>query len=119
RRDQDGARSGQYADGGTGRRRRRVFERRRNGADGRDWTDVPHALGARQPLICSKAGPVSSPHTLELHSMHSARRILTIAATIGMAVAPMVHAQTYPTGNDPRNGLKPGVYDAGTAAEGL
>lgn len=51
--------------------------------------------------------------------MHSARRILTIAATIGMAVAPMVHAQTYPTGNDPRNGLKAGVYDAGTAAEGL
>ena len=28
-------------------------------------------------------------------------------------------AQTYPTGNDPRNGLKPGRLDAGIAASGM
>src|SRR5205823_2114885 len=31
----------------------------------------------------------------------------------------MARAQTYPTGNDPRNGLKPGMYDAGEAAQGM
>jgi hypothetical protein len=28
-------------------------------------------------------------------------------------------AQTYPKGNDPRDGLKPGMYDAGSAASGM
>ena len=43
--------------------------------------------------------------------------------TLGIALliggAPLLPAQTYPTGNDPRNGLKPGMYDAGEAAQGL
>ena len=53
--------------------------------------------------------------------MHIARRFFTIG-TIGAAMAitpPTLHAQTYPTGNDPRNGLKPGLLDAGVAAQGL
>ena len=33
--------------------------------------------------------------------------------------ASAVHAQTYPTGKDPRNGLKSGMQDAGIAMEGL
>lgn len=40
--------------------------------------------------------------------------ILALALT-----ASTLYAQTYPTGNDPRNGLKPGRYDAGVAASGL
>jgi hypothetical protein len=36
-----------------------------------------------------------------------------------VGVAPTLFAQTYPTGNDPRNGLKAGMYDAGEAAQGL
>jgi len=36
-----------------------------------------------------------------------------------LAVAPALVAQTYPKGNDPRNGLKAGVLDAGTAASGM
>ena len=36
-----------------------------------------------------------------------------------LAAAPALPAQTYPTGTDPRNGLKPGMYDAGEAAQGL
>jgi len=51
------------------------------------------------------------------------RSRITHAATLGMAclfgVAPMLQAQTYPKGNDPRNGLKPGMYDAGEAAQGM
>jgi hypothetical protein len=38
---------------------------------------------------------------------------------IAASVAPALYAQTYPTGNDPRNGLKAGMYDAGEAAQGL
>ena len=54
--------------------------------------------------------------------MHSSRRMLTLATAITVAataVASVLQAQTYPTGNDPRNGLKPGMYDAGEAAQGL
>jgi hypothetical protein len=39
-----------------------------------------------------------------------------------MAAAPMMStlsAQTYPSANDPRNGLKAGFYDAGTAAKNM
>jgi hypothetical protein len=37
-----------------------------------------------------------------------------------MIVVPSIlAAQTYPTGNDPRNGLKPGRLDAGVAAENM
>jgi hypothetical protein len=51
--------------------------------------------------------------------MHTARRILSFATAIAIGGAPLLHAQTYPTGNDPRNGLKPGMYDAGEAAQGM
>lgn len=51
--------------------------------------------------------------------MHTARSILTLATMLAAGIAPLAHAQTYPTGNDPRNGLKPGMYDAGEAAQGL
>ncbi|MGH7619367.1 MAG: LVIVD repeat-containing protein, partial [Gemmatimonadaceae bacterium] len=51
--------------------------------------------------------------------MGTARRILSIAATCALSVAPVLAAQTYPTGNDPRNGLKPGKLDAGVAASGM
>ena len=54
--------------------------------------------------------------------MYSPRRILTLATAVGLAAvgaASVLHAQTYPTGNDPRNGLKPGVLDAGEAAQGM
>jgi hypothetical protein len=36
-----------------------------------------------------------------------------------LVAAPALFAQTYPKGTDPRNGLKPGLYDAGTAASGM
>jgi hypothetical protein len=51
--------------------------------------------------------------------MRTARRILSIAATIALGVVPVLHAQTYPTGSDPRNGLKPGMLDAGEVAQGM
>ena len=43
--------------------------------------------------------------------------VLPIALVVGAASS--LGAQTYPTGNDPRNGLKPGMYDAGEAAQGM
>jgi hypothetical protein len=42
-----------------------------------------------------------------------------LVATLAVTAAPALHAQTYPTGNDPRNGLKPGKLDAGTAHRGM
>ena len=48
--------------------------------------------------------------------MRNARRICAIAVTFALSAAPALYAQTYPTGNDPRNGLKPGYLDAATAA---
>ena len=51
--------------------------------------------------------------------MHTARRILTLATVIAAGFAPVARAQTYPTGSDPRNGLKPGLLDAGEAAQGM
>jgi hypothetical protein len=41
------------------------------------------------------------------------------AFTLAITAAPALFAQTYPTGNDPRNGLKPGFLDAGTAAKNM
>lgn len=35
------------------------------------------------------------------------------------AIAAPASAQTFPTGNDPRNGLKPGLHDAGSAIAGM
>ena len=48
-------------------------------------------------------------------------RVLGAFAVAGaLAVASAVQAQTYPTGNDPRNGLKPGKGgDAGEVAHGM
>jgi hypothetical protein len=53
--------------------------------------------------------------------MHTARRIFTftLATAFAAGTVQLLHAQTYPTRNDPRNGLKPGMYDAGEAAQGL
>ena len=50
--------------------------------------------------------------------MGTVRRIGALTAVFTLASL-SAHAQTYPTGNDPRNGLKPGMYDAGTAAQGM
>src|SRR6185503_19130442 len=36
-----------------------------------------------------------------------------------LAAPTLLAAQTYPKGTDPRDGLKPGMYDAGTAASGM
>ncbi|HXD48020.1 MAG TPA: hypothetical protein VN600_04575 [Gemmatimonadaceae bacterium] len=51
--------------------------------------------------------------------MSTVRSTLATALLLACAAAPTLFAQTYPTGNDPRNGLKPGMYDAGTAEHGL
>jgi LVIVD repeat len=43
-----------------------------------------------------------------------------LAATLALSLTvTALHAQTYPTGTDPRDGLKPGMYDAGTAQSGM
>lgn len=51
--------------------------------------------------------------------MGHTRRISTAAAVFALTSAPVLHAQTYPTGSDPRNNLKPGLLDAGTAIKGM
>jgi hypothetical protein len=51
--------------------------------------------------------------------MGTARRTLSLAATLVLSWAPVLVAQTYPTAPDPRNGLKPGKLDAGTAQSGM
>jgi hypothetical protein len=51
--------------------------------------------------------------------MGISRRTLTLTATIAIAVASPMAAQTYPTANDPRNGLAVGHLDAGQAASGM
>lgn len=43
----------------------------------------------------------------------------TAALSLALTAAPALMAQTYPTGNDPRNGLKVGMYDAGEAAKAM
>jgi hypothetical protein len=43
----------------------------------------------------------------------------TFASTLAAATPLALHAQTYPKGGDPRDGLKPGFLDAGQAARGL
>src|SRR5690349_19758365 len=50
--------------------------------------------------------------------MGTARKTLGLVATLALT-ASALHAQTYPTGNDPRNGLRPGRYDAGEASNGM
>jgi hypothetical protein len=53
--------------------------------------------------------------------MGNARTICRLAVTVAIVLSPTIalHAQTYPTGTDPRNGLKPGMLDAGTAEKGM
>ncbi len=52
--------------------------------------------------------------------MVTARKIGNIAMSLALASAPaLLHAQTYPTGNDPRNGLKTGLLDAGSAISNM
>src|SRR5206468_7943759 len=85
---------------------------------------------------CIKCSPNYESPLLELHLMGNARRTYALAATIALplalactaapppasspaAVAAPARAPTYPTGNDPRNGLKYGMLDAGTAQSGM
>ena len=51
--------------------------------------------------------------------MATARRTALLFTLLALAAAPPLVAQTYPTGNDPRNGLKAGMFDAGVAAQGM
>jgi hypothetical protein len=44
---------------------------------------------------------------------------VALSLGLSLALAPSVTAQTYPTGNDPRNGLRPGLLDAGSALQGM
>ena len=46
------------------------------------------------------------------------RRMCAFAG-LAFTVVSTLGAQTYPTGKDPRNGLKSGVLDAGVAIEGM
>ena len=49
--------------------------------------------------------------------MHSARRLIALAATIVLPA--VLSAQTYPSTTDPRSTLKPGRFDATTAAKAM
>ena len=53
--------------------------------------------------------------------MGFARWTRVIAPTLALALglAPTLGAQTYPSGNDPRNGLKAGLQDAGVAVKAM
>lgn len=51
--------------------------------------------------------------------MHRTRVWYALAAAGLLATASTLAAQTYPTGNDPRNGLRPGLHDAGVSASGM
>jgi hypothetical protein len=50
--------------------------------------------------------------------MHLSRRVFALAASLTL-VPSLLAAQTYPTKDDPRNGLKPGRLDAGVAASNM
>ena len=49
--------------------------------------------------------------------MRLSRTLLALVALLG--VPSIVLAQTYPSASDPRNGLKPGRFDAGVAAKNM
>ena len=51
--------------------------------------------------------------------MGHSSRMCALVATFVVTAASLLHAQTYPTGNDPRDGLKAGKLDAGIAASGM
>ncbi|HZF68552.1 MAG TPA: hypothetical protein VEZ47_10975 [Gemmatirosa sp.] len=46
-------------------------------------------------------------------------RVAAPTLAVALALAPALAAQTYPTGNDPRNGLRPGLHDAASALQGM
>src|SRR3954466_1123910 len=56
---------------------------------------------------------------MELHVMSLVNRTRTLLGLAFLACAAPAAAQTYPTGNDPRNGLKAGFLEPGVAAEGM
>jgi hypothetical protein len=52
--------------------------------------------------------------------MGTARTMHALTAMLALSLPfSALHAQTYPAGNDPRDGLKPGKLDAGTAQSGM
>ena len=51
--------------------------------------------------------------------MGNARMMCVLAMALAVTSTTALPAQTYPTGKDPRNGLRQGVLDAETAAEGM
>jgi hypothetical protein len=51
--------------------------------------------------------------------MELARWSRVVVPTLALTLAPMLGAQTYPPGNDPRDNLKAGLHDAGEAAKGM
>jgi hypothetical protein len=51
--------------------------------------------------------------------MAHARTLRALTLTFALAAVPALRAQTYPTGDDPRNGLKAGYLDAGEAAKNM
>ena len=46
-------------------------------------------------------------------------RVAVPMLALSLALAPALSAQTYPSGNDPRDVLTPGLYDAGVALQGM
>lgn len=52
-------------------------------------------------------------------SLINASRVALLAVACAVSAVSVLHAQTYPTGADPRNGLKSGIYDAGEASKGM
>ena len=46
-------------------------------------------------------------------------RVAVPMLALTLALAPELSAQTYPSGNDPRDFLAPGLYDAGIALNGM
>jgi hypothetical protein len=49
----------------------------------------------------------------------SVARAARALAAVALVVTPALRAQTYPPPNDPRNGLKPGLLDAGSAISNM
>ena len=64
---------------------------------------------------------LSPESTLMQFVRKASLRTTAMIATLALApvFTPALSAQTYPSGSDPRNGLKPGLTDAGTALSGM
>jgi hypothetical protein len=59
-----------------------------------------------------------TPHYVRAQAARALRTLVGVAAAATLA-APIARAQQTSTTNDPRVGLKAGLYDAGTAAKGM